>query len=491
MARPLDELIPLHQGPVRLADRRYAPPSLGVSTQSPTTGFRIGNPGLMTRLGSLASPLTAVIVLYLAALVNDAAFGPEYMVLASLVFFILTPASWSRSGEPIDLGAQILTPWLSAAGVLIALALITGYGQAFPPAVILAWLIVTPVAQAMLLLALPSAMSRLVRLRRRPHQVVVIGANSLGRAFAARLAADTTAHSVVHGFFDDRLAAGRLDGSASRLLGPLSQAGAYVKAHGINQIYVALPLSQGRLMEIMESMRDSTASMFHLPDVGGIDLIQPRIDTQSGFPVVGLCESPFYGVNAMVKRAMDLVIASVALLLLSPLMALIAIAVKRSSPGPVLFAQPRYGLDGTSISVWKFRSMSVCEDGVTAYRQVTRGDPRITPLGAFLRRTSLDELPQLFNVIQGRMSIVGPRPHVLRVNEQYRSLIPGYMLRHKVLPGITGWAQVNGHRGGDDLDSMRNRVAFDLDYLRNWSVWLDVRILLRTVTLVFRDSRAY
>jgi len=175
----------------------------------------------------------------------------------------------------------------------------------------------------------------------------------------------------------------------------------------------------------------------------------------------------------------------------SPVMAAIAVGVKTGSPGPVLFKQRRYGLDGDEIVVYKFRSMTVSEDGAVV-TQARKNDARVTRFGAFLRKSSLDELPQFINVLQGRMSIVGPRPHAVAHNEQYRKLIKGYMLRHKVKPGITGWAQVNGLRGETDtLDKMQARVACDIEYLRNWSLMFDLMIILKTVLVVFRDRNAY
>jgi putative colanic acid biosynthesis UDP-glucose lipid carrier transferase len=210
-----------------------------------------------------------------------------------------------------------------------------------------------------------------------------------------------------------------------------------------------------------------------------------------GVPVVSLLESPFVGINGLVKRLSDLMIAALLLVLLSPLMLLIAAGVKLGSPGPAIFRQRRNGLDGEEIVVYKFRSMRVQENGAQV-RQATRDDPRVTPFGAFLRRTSLDELPQFINVLQGRMSIVGPRPHAVAHNEQYRPIIRSYMVRHKVRPGITGWAQVNGHRGETDvIEKMEARVAYDIEYLRNWSLGLDLRIIARTVKLVLLDRNAF
>jgi len=181
----------------------------------------------------------------------------------------------------------------------------------------------------------------------------------------------------------------------------------------------------------------------------------------------------------------------VILLFVWPVLVGVAIGVKRTSKGPALFKQLRYGLDGREILVYKFRSMTVTEDGASSYTQVTRDDNRVTPFGAFIRRTSLDELPQLINVLLGSMSLVGPRPHAIAVNEHYRSLIPSYMFRHKVKPGITGWAQVNGYRGGDDLHTMRKRIEFDLEYLENWSMWFDIKILLRTFSLLWSSHDAF
>jgi putative colanic acid biosynthesis UDP-glucose lipid carrier transferase len=178
-------------------------------------------------------------------------------------------------------------------------------------------------------------------------------------------------------------------------------------------------------------------------------------------------------------------------LLLLPVMIGVALAVKLTSPGPVIFRQRRYGLYGEEIIVYKFRSMTVAEDGNLVV-QACKDDPRLTPIGAFLRRSSLDELPQFFNVLQGRMSIVGPRPHAVAHNEQYRKLIKGYMLRHKVKPGITGWAQVNGMRGETEtLDKMQARIQYDLDYLRSWSLWLDLWIILKTVKVVLTRENAH
>ena len=245
-------------------------------------------------------------------------------------------------------------------------------------------------------------------------------------------------------------------------------------------------LFRSRIIDLLEHLQGTTASIYFVPDVFGISIIQGRLQDMNGVPVVGICETPFTGTNELMKRASDIVLASLILFVISPFLVLIAIGVKLSSPGPVIFKQRRNGLDGGEIVVYKFRSMTSQDNGSVVH-QATKGDARITRFGAFIRRTSLDELPQFVNVLQGRMSIVGPRPHAVAHNEQYRKLIKSYMIRHKVKPGITGWAQVNGLRGETEtVEKMKARIEYDLDYLRHWSLGLDLRIIWRTVFVVFK-----
>jgi putative colanic acid biosynthesis UDP-glucose lipid carrier transferase len=267
---------------------------------------------------------------------------------------------------------------------------------------------------------------------------------------------------------------------------------AYARKHNISTIFISQPISaQPRIRKLLDDLQDTTASIYFLPDIYVFDLIQARFDNVAGVPVVAICETPFTGINSAVKRISDVVLASIILLMLLPVMLVIAIAIKLTSPGPAIFKQRRYGLDGEEIIVYKFRSMTVAEDGAKV-TQATRDDKRVTKIGAFLRRSSLDELPQFFNVLQGRMSIVGPRPHAVAHNELYRKQIKGYMLRHKVRPGITGWAQVNGFRGETEtLDKMEARISYDLDYLRRWSLALDLWIIMRTIKVALKRDNAY
>jgi putative colanic acid biosynthesis UDP-glucose lipid carrier transferase len=276
------------------------------------------------------------------------------------------------------------------------------------------------------------------------------------------------------------------------VLGDTADAAAYVKSEHVDRVYIALPMrAEAKIRKVFDLLQDTTASMYMVPDVLMFQLMDARMYEINGLPVFSLCETPLLGPFGLIKRLEDIVLASLILAVISPLMAAIAIAIKATSPGPILFKQRRYGLNGDVVLVWKFRTMTVLEDDHSV-TQTIRHDPRVTPLGCILRRTSLDELPQFFNVLQGRMSIVGPRPHAIVHNEQYRRLIKGYMWRHKVKPGITGWAQVNGWRGEtDSLSKMEKRVEYDIDYIRNWSVWLDAKIILMTIWKGFRNPNAY
>jgi putative colanic acid biosynthesis UDP-glucose lipid carrier transferase len=414
------------------------------------------------------------------------------LLAALLTQQVVTPPEvrWTHRDSSEIPGARLLWEWL----LVVALLLIVGFAlkstESFHRGVVISWFAVTPIA----LLLSRNIFERVARWLAprgegaRSH--VVVGANKAGRELARRLESHEWL-GTFDGFFDDRELS-RLPGvSAPQLLGRLSDVAEYVRRHSTDVIYLALPMSGSqRIMQLLDELRDTTASVYFVPDIFVTDLIQARFVDMNGVPVVSICETPFYGRNALLKRATDIVLASICLIVFAPLMLLLATLVKLSSPGPVIFKQRRYGLDGEEIRVYKFRSMSVCEDG-TSVEQAKRTDTRVTSIGRILRKTSLDELPQLFNVLQGRMSLVGPRPHAVAHNEMYRKLIHGYMLRHKIRPGMTGWAQVHGLRGETDtVDKMRRRVEYDLDYLRHWSVWLDIKILVRTL-LMIADRNAY
>ncbi|HCD4714642.1 TPA: undecaprenyl-phosphate glucose phosphotransferase, partial [Klebsiella pneumoniae] len=250
----------------------------------------------------------------------------------------------------------------------------------------------------------------------------------------------------------------------------------------IDRIYIAMDMQDDKkLKKLVKGLADTTCSVLLIPDIFTFNILQSRTEEVNGVPVVPLFDTPLNGINSVLKRLEDIVLSLIILILISPVLIVIACIVKYSSKGPILFRQTRYGMDGKSIQVWKFRTMVVQENG-NVVTQAVRGDVRVTNVGRFLRRTSLDELPQFFNVLFGSMSIVGPRPHAVAHNEQYRTLIEGYMLRHKVKPGITGLAQIKGWWGETDtLEKMQKRVEYDLEYIREWSLWLDLKIIFLTV----------
>ncbi len=268
---------------------------------------------------------------------------------------------------------------------------------------------------------------------------------------------------------------------------------AAVKQQQIQELWISLPLASSVLLrDILYRLRDTLVDIRYFPQIDDLGLFRQRIGRLGNNLVIDLTYSPLQGGNAILKRTEDVVLTGALLGILAPLCLLVAAAVKLSSPGPILFRQYRHGADGEPIEIYKFRTMHVHSEPEGQVTQATRGDPRITPVGLFLRRTSLDELPQFFNVLQGRMSIVGPRPHALAHNEYYKDLVESYMRRHKVKPGITGWAQVNGHRGATDtLDAMKARVEHDLWYIDNWSLSLDLKIIALTVSRLWFDRNAY
>lgn len=282
------------------------------------------------------------------------------------------------------------------------------------------------------------------------------------------------------------------EGVSADWAGTIEQLIEDAKAAKIHNVYIAMSMNDAAsIKKLVNELADTTCSVILIPDVFTFNILHSRIEEMNGIPVVPLYDTPLSGLNRVLKRIEDIVLSSLILLMISPVLLSIAAAVKFTSPGPVIFRQTRYGMDGKPIMVWKFRSMKVMEND-SVVTQATQNDPRVTRVGNFLRRTSLDELPQFINVLTGGMSIVGPRPHAVAHNEQYRTLIQGYMLRHKVKPGITGWAQINGWRGETDtLEKMEKRIEFDLEYIREWSLWFDIKIVFLTIFKGFVNKAAY
>ena len=428
-------------------------------------------------------------------------FTGYYLVLMIITFFISSyifeqtsiHSRW-RNGKFLTYARDTFVGWGFIVAILLFLGYATKLSYHFSEQVILTWFTVTPIALLASHLAVRMIADK-IRSRGELRSAVIVGANETSLKLVRRIAEFPYLLINILGYFDGR-DDGRDDdlikGDLGPRLGRISDVASYARKHNIKMIFISLPMSaQPRIREILDDLHDTTASIYFLPDVNVFDLMQARFNNVGGIPVVAICESPFSGIDSVVKNISDFVFAALILILLLPLMLGIAFAVKLTSPGPAIFKQRRYGLNGEDIIVYKFRSMTVSE-GVQKIEQAQKSDPRITKIGAFLRRSSLDELPQFINVLQGRMSIVGPRPHAVEHNELYRKLIKGYMLRHKVKPGITGWAQVNGFRGETEvLEKMQSRIEFDLDYMQNWSIWFDGWIIIRTVWVVLRRDNAY
>lgn len=436
-------------------------------------------------------------LLVIITLAYDENFTGHYLVLMIITFFISSyvfeqTSIYSRwhNGKLLAYIRDTFVGWSFIVAILLFLGYATKLSYQFSEQVILTWFIVTPLALIASHITLRMIVDK-IRSSGELRSAVIVGANEISLKLSQRIAEFPYLLIDIHGFFEGRNES-RIQSGFGPRLGEIADVASYARKHNIEMIFISLPMSsQPRIREILDDLHDTTASIYFLPDVYVFDLMQARFNNVGGIPVVAIGESPFAGIDSVVKIVSDFVFAASILVLLSPLMLGIALAVKLTSPGPAIFKQRRYGLNGEEIIVYKFRSMKVIEDG-QKIEQAQKNDPRITKIGDFLRRSSLDELPQFINVLQGRMSIVGPRPHAVAHNELYRKLIKGYMLRHKVKPGITGWAQVNGFRGETEvLEKMQARIELDLDYMQNWSIWFDTWIILRTVWVVLRRDNAY
>jgi len=418
--------------------------------------------------------------------------------LSAVVIFGLvgrfTDIYTSWSGRPLrDEAVRIIIAWLLTFLSLIFIAFITKTSEQFSRVVLIAWLVATPMLLIFTRFLLRIIFAHLRQLGINNRTVAIVGMTQNGFHFARDLENKPEYGYNVVGFYEDRS-----ERAHDEILNHYSLLGNFddmilaARRGDWDQIYIALPVeARSRMLSLLDDLSDSATPIRLLPDYFTTNLLHSKFIEIADNPVLCIYDSPFSADHAFIKRIEDLVIGSIILALISPILLIIAAAVKFTSKGPVLFKQTRYGLKGEKILVWKFRSMTVCEDGDTV-TQATRGDSRYTKIGEFLRKTSLDELPQFFNVLQGTMSIVGPRPHAVAHNEQYRTLIPGYMLRHLVKPGITGWAQINGWRGETNtIYKMRKRVEFDLEYMREWSLWLDLKIIFFTIFRAFTDKNAY
>jgi putative colanic acid biosysnthesis UDP-glucose lipid carrier transferase len=447
----------------------------------------------------LLDPCIAVLLLLILTPIYGVDLQKPYISLAVTVFLLMLPVFKAvglyrpyRSLSPTTLGPRLLMGWIILLGILLFLGFFTQTSVIFSRSLLLTWSIATPITLLALHLTVWKLLRKLRAAGRNQRTAVIAGVNDVSYHLANQLQQCPEVGIKLHGFFDQQLPERTSRFSGRTMIGSLKDLPHYVREHNIDVVYIASTADKEEAVTtLIKELQDTTACVYFVPNILMFNLMHARSYELNGIPLIAVWEVPFSEIQYVLKRAMDIVLSSLALLILLPIMLAIAVAVKLSSPGPILFRQRRYGLNGQEILVYKFRSMRVMEDGGKV-NQATKNDPRITSVGAFLRKTSLDELPQFINVLQGRMSLVGPRPHAVAHNEMYRKLISGYMLRHKVKPGITGWAQVNGLRGETEtLEKMQQRINYDLEYLRNWSLSLDLQILLKTALVFMGDQNAY
>jgi putative colanic acid biosynthesis UDP-glucose lipid carrier transferase len=450
------------------------------------------------RILDIAVPLA---ILYLIATLYDVPWHERYGIMGligglSLTFFNQATGVYNGwRGRSLIAGCnKVLKAWGLTWMFLIVLAFLLKDAENYSRVTVTLWALITPFALFGYRFFIRLGLAHLRVRGWNTKRIAIIGAGVLGQRIAKTLQGSTMlGYNPVAFYDDDPNKAGRLAegvpvvGAIEELLSSRGLQNRY------DEIYIALPMrAEYRIKEILNALADSSITVKFIPDFFSFDLLHSHLIDLGGIPIISVYDSPLNSAaNAMLKRLEDVVISTLIVILISPLLLAIAIAIKTTSKGPVIFKQRRYGIYGEEITVLKFRSMTVCDDGAEI-AQAKKNDARITKVGAFLRRTSLDELPQFFNVIGGSMSIVGPRPHACAHNEQYRKLIPKYMLRHMVRPGITGWAQIHGWRGETDtLEKMEKRVEFDLHYIDNWSLWMDLRIIVLTFVKGFVHQNAY
>ncbi len=438
--------------------------------------------------------------LFMAAESYGLIFDIKYLsvgLTASIVFMLCAESldlyrSW-RASTALRMVLTTVAVWSLVSVLLLVVGFFAKLGSDFSRVVIGSWMLAT----AIFMISWRMVFRQILRSMRakgyNSRTAVIVGLNDSALRMRDEMNNKPDLGMRFAGFFDDRCST-RLqeDHPDEVLMGTISELIERTKSGEFDLIFIALPLkAQKRIAQILERCGDTTASVHLIPDFFTYNLLHARMGSVGEVQTISIYDTPIFGFNDFLKRSFDVVFSSLVLLLISIPMLFIAAAVKLTSPGPIIFKQVRYGLDGKRIFVWKFRSMSTMDNGDKVV-QATKGDARITKVGAFIRKTSLDELPQFINVLQGRMSVVGPRPHAVAHNEEYRKLIPYYMLRHKVKPGITGWAQINGYRGETDtLDKMEGRVDYDLDYIRNWSLLMDIKIVFLTVFKGFIGSHVH
>ena len=448
----------------------------------------------------VADLFVIMLVLFLSVVAYDLDMTSLYwsVVLAACLGYLLVGESFNlyrswRGASVWLLLSVTAASWIVVCLMMLVFSFFAKISSDLSRVVMGSWMLLTLVVLLLWRVAFRHVLFRLRRNGINARKAAVLGINKSGVMLREELIQHPEHGYLFSGFYDDRnhdrtaeeFPDADLDGTVDDLV-------SLARKGEVDIVFVALPLkAQKRIQSVLERLGDTTVSVHLIPDFFTYNLLHARFAEVGNLQTVSVYETPIFGFNDIFKRGFDILFSMAVLVIISPVMLAVAAAVKLTSSGPVIFKQYRYGLDGRKIEVWKFRSMIVMENGEKV-SQATKGDRRVTKVGSFIRKTSLDELPQFINVLQGDMSVVGPRPHAVAHNEQYRKLLPYYMLRHKVKPGITGLAQINGFRGETDtLDKMSGRLDLDLEYIRNWSLWMDVKIVFLTFFKGFIGSNVH
>jgi len=432
-----------------------------------------------------------MLCMYIKGIQSSSLYYYPAVAVPFLMWFIYANAGVYRkfSGR-VDCSLNLIWAWTKVVAIMLIWAFISKSTEAYSREVILTWFVSAALGQIVLHLVSSYFMRRYFSHHHRMIPSIIVGNGKLAQYLTEKINANPwISHKIIGSVGEPaykkqerRTQERRVEGVP--YYGEQEDLRALVKKLNVRRVYFALPMhTSHEIREMQIKLLDLNVDIVWAPDIFGLHLLSPSVKEVAGVPLYYLSESPMVDGARFTKVFMDKIVALIALIVLSPVLLSAALAVKLSSPGPVLFRQPRHGLDGEIIDVYKFRSMKLHEEKDHGVTQAVQGDSRITKVGAFLRRSSIDELPQLLNVLKGNMSLVGPRPHAVQHNEFYADKISAYMSRHRILPGITGLAQANGCRGETEtLDKMEKRVEYDLAYINNWSIWLDVRIILKTMT---------
>ena len=456
------------------------------------------NASVLDRLLRLADPIIIVVAGWAAQsfyLGTDVA-PPTYwvaMLAVALLSLAVFPATGlyrpQRGASLVEDMRALASGWLLLLAIGVFLAFVTKTGDLYSRVWVALWFVAGFLAQTAMRIGLRLSLRLLRRRGYNLRHICIVGAGELGREVALRLRRAPWSGLYLRGFFDDAPGLAGTSVEGIPVLGKIDALYPYLEQSGVDQVWIALPLSaEESIRRLVIELRRHAVQVRYVPDIFGFQLLRHSFSEVAGMPVIGLTDTPLEGFQRVFKTLEDYLLGGVAALLTAPLLLAIAVGIKLTSTGPVLYRQERVTWNGRRFTMLKFRSMPVGSERTSGPVWSQQADPRATRLGALLRRYSLDELPQLFNVLHGDMSLVGPRPERPEFVAQFRQEIPGYMQKHMVKAGITGWAQVNDLRGSSNLGK---RIQYDLYYIDNWSLWFDLRILALTVWHVFRSRNAY